>query len=741
MFHFLTRKGLVQSVEYSADDTCSPMIQTSSAEEWRIQGFNLMDNHIYELAAKCFRHSRLRAEQEGKQNAFFPPCWQLEAECHAHHLCKKASEQDDGSRDRKQFFLLAANAFLEAGHGRHASRCLFSCDEFDLAGRLYEKLMAFEPDDSELAKKCVRCFLSAGASNKAIQVMLSCGMVRSAFMMLYRAQDYEKACKILDDHPDFVPPDDMSLDRLLKLSAQKLVTAQGKSARERFLAAVRKMESPEDMCHFLGLRVDTKTDLVSVLKDRGWHCQAASALADDGRVVKAAELLESLESPKAEESTLAIELRVHHSLSDGCLSSIDHLRRALSISKSLSKAGASEAGSEDSVASKGDTGMALRGLWIELEIARRTSSVDERRALLSSLLDQSDQHVVCSSLSRYELMLTHLASFGGVKAATLEDAWNLLEMLGVVLRDFEKVLMQGDSGNMVRAEQFVGLARKDGTTCVSKWGKVLLDSTFPDVMCVERGDQFVVNQRSFASSLRRKVGLLMLDALSLVHDALDNYTVLDTVVDPERDAKRLRQAMLRVWAIKRTTSVLLLPELADLKPGTRQGVPVFKTSQSVGMAKESKPRSGEELLEAACRRVVEMVCPSLERDAVAKLSEAFPEDSPWANELAAAREAILQTTHKMISSVLDGRFDRKTPHTLSLAITTLESMSCRDSETESVLCKMKRHAVYQHLYDAITMRRDGNPQAEGVSYLRYIRKSIAKVIPCLTSHPPVPFPS
>ncbi len=212
MFYFLQRRQLVEVLSYFSSQTHMPLAVETSREEWHKRGENLRDNGMLVLAAKCFAKAG---------------DLQLENEVTAQQLANDALREKDARR-RRQVFFEAAERFLAAGHRAtlHAAKCFVEAGELRLAAQLFCLSGAH-------LHQAVRCYRQLGDFTAAVDLLLQHGRVRRALEILKRESKPEAALRVLDSHPEFVPPDELLSDNFVEAAIVAVERTTVSDSQER----------------------------------------------------------------------------------------------------------------------------------------------------------------------------------------------------------------------------------------------------------------------------------------------------------------------------------------------------------------------------------------------------------------------------------------------------------------------------------------------------------------------------
>jgi tetratricopeptide (TPR) repeat protein len=239
MFYYLEKRQLVQTLASFAGETFMPMAVHSGVDEWRAQGKNLRDNGLYQLAAKCFA-------QSGDKD--------LETEAQALHLsCRRANEVS--GKERQKCFFEAAEKFLSIAKAVEAANCFYEAEYYELAGRCFvaAAMRLKQEKDKQaqdtLLRNAMKSFRRANKTDQALDLLVKLGRMKTALRQLKQDHKYDKAVALLEQHPTFKPPDELSMSTFVKLSAAQQASLRNSAKDEasraqattRFLEAVSKV--------------------------------------------------------------------------------------------------------------------------------------------------------------------------------------------------------------------------------------------------------------------------------------------------------------------------------------------------------------------------------------------------------------------------------------------------------------------------------------------------------------------
>ena len=209
MFELLAALNLVRVFDSSSTDSISAEIDldgaqknrgmavSSSKEEWKRRGDNLLANKLYAQAEICYKKSGSKT---------------LEHRSKGHRLVGAAKRSDETGR--KELLKEAAECFLLGDWPTEAAKCLAHARHHELAADIWESL-----NDWEQAGKLYRKASRIDGETRDRRRMLgkigaqkfeSGGLFREALLLLQGCNAFVECIDLLDRHSDFVPQDDIS---------------------------------------------------------------------------------------------------------------------------------------------------------------------------------------------------------------------------------------------------------------------------------------------------------------------------------------------------------------------------------------------------------------------------------------------------------------------------------------------------------------------------------------------------
>jgi len=202
--------------------------------------------------------------------------------------------------------------------------------------------------DTRLARDAVRCYRKAGLLDCAVDVLVEMRKLETALRLLKDEHKYDKALQVLDAHPSFVPPPDLSAHEFLRQAAAALGlacsnargsgggggggTGGGRRSRatqaeeaakraKREEAETAFMKALERMPELEGQRLLRRYGFHAVLERKllqgKEYAKAAQIMYEDARGAAAVGLLLSLPAPTSAELLLAAHLSAQLAFSLG----------------------------------------------------------------------------------------------------------------------------------------------------------------------------------------------------------------------------------------------------------------------------------------------------------------------------------------------------------------------------------------------------------------------------------------
>lgn len=313
------------------------MAVSSTKEEWKARGDNLMSNRIFKPAEMCYRKSgdkRLELKARGYKHV---------------QSARKANKNERTNRLRQ-----AALCFLECDDCRRtrieAAKFLTIAGEFLYASEVYLSVKQWSKAAKQLEKAC-----ADGADNatkrqiarRGAEAYENAGELTKAGRLLVSVRDFDHCKQLFSRHPRFVPSEDMAPERLIKLAAEdylrsdrfdrmlEVLSSLNIEQQLFFLAGKAKMlaeecerltrlQSTSDRLHSQASRsakqLEEKTALwhriitgqVDIYERDGQLSEAASIEGRRGNLQQAARILQQSSDPVELEQAGEIALRILH---------------------------------------------------------------------------------------------------------------------------------------------------------------------------------------------------------------------------------------------------------------------------------------------------------------------------------------------------------------------------------------------------------------------------------------------
>jgi len=176
LFYYLEKRQLCNATSVLGQTSPQGLAVESSAEEWQVQGKNLLQRGMFDLAAKCFSKSGdVRAEHEAI----------------AQHLIWHVAPTQLGNPAKLvKVYLEAAESFMAAGNAElSVARCCYSAGVqaekegdakrsrafFELSGKVFAWLARADPVNDKILKRAIGCLRKGGSLNTAVELLVSRG--------------------------------------------------------------------------------------------------------------------------------------------------------------------------------------------------------------------------------------------------------------------------------------------------------------------------------------------------------------------------------------------------------------------------------------------------------------------------------------------------------------------------------------------------------------------------------------
>jgi len=536
LFYYLEKRHLCDAKSVLGQTSAQGLAVESSAEEWQVQGKNLMQRSMFHLAAKCFRKSGdVRSENEAI----------------AQHLIRHVAPPLLGNAPQLvEVYLEAAERFMAAGNNElSVARCCYSAGVqagkegdvkrsrafYDVAGSVFSWLARADIGNDLFLRRAIGCLRKAGSISAAVELLVARGRHSQALKLLRDERLWSQALLFLDSHHAEFAPEQLTIQRnaLLHESASEHAVKASNPRNPRreasyaeFMRVVALMDEEDEELHLL--MHGYKEELVERHIQRGAFVKAAKVLSADNRRVEAANILTET-NPNAKETDfeLATELLLAHAVQEQC-SEDDRLKAVAKAQQLQARLGESSD----------------RGL--ELFMARIDPDGNSKEARFRRLREACSQqeHALVHVLVEYELFC-HANPGTHFHFADPERSRQMQERAMVLTRDVDSIttmLVANDLSNEVehlRCEQVFGLRRRFGSCCISPARKAIMDwmletdsakdqqravVTFEDDMLIDVS-LFVSALRQYLLQIRKNLinkavlinALTLNSALTLVH--------------------------------------------------------------------------------------------------------------------------------------------------------------------------------------------------------------------------------
>eukprot|EP01102_Stenamoeba_stenopodia_P012541 TRINITY_DN3978_c0_g1_i2.p1 TRINITY_DN3978_c0_g1~~TRINITY_DN3978_c0_g1_i2.p1 ORF type:complete len:1649 (-),score=507.99 TRINITY_DN3978_c0_g1_i2:45-4790(-) len=203
LFEFWKREQLVEELTTESGSLLKEsIVQKTSKEAWKQQGLNMLRNHHYTQASKCFQYSgdeayRKKAEALNvaveasnimRQSIMVPGVkWTK----------KQVQEAQSREQEAKAMFGQAGNEFLELRLPKYAARCFASAGDHEKAAKLFESRGAY--DDA------ARCYYSAELWQRAAQCYVKLQKVQDAIECLEKGSLWQELLETLSSFRTLIP--------------------------------------------------------------------------------------------------------------------------------------------------------------------------------------------------------------------------------------------------------------------------------------------------------------------------------------------------------------------------------------------------------------------------------------------------------------------------------------------------------------------------------------------------------
>ena len=194
LFYYLEKRQLCNATSVLGQTSPQGLAVESSAEEWQVQGKNLLQRGMFDLAAKCFSKSGdVRAEHEAI----------------AQHLIRHVAPTQLGNPAKLvKVYLEAAESFMAAGNAElSVARCCYSAGVqaekegdakrsrafFELSGKVFAWLARADPANDKILKRAIGCLRKGGSLNTAVELLVSRGYHAQALKLLRDERQWSQA--------------------------------------------------------------------------------------------------------------------------------------------------------------------------------------------------------------------------------------------------------------------------------------------------------------------------------------------------------------------------------------------------------------------------------------------------------------------------------------------------------------------------------------------------------------------
>ncbi|XP_059158005.1 TPR and ankyrin repeat-containing protein 1-like isoform X2 [Physella acuta] len=283
MFEYFKVLKLVDCIGNTESDTINDDLmfaETSSMVEWKYAGDNYMKQHLYSVAAKCYR----KAELPDKEKLAL-----------AYQTALEASRLKTSPKEMRDKYLRAGNQFLKCGDLHRAALCFQNSRDYSLAALAYERNGEFEEASVQYRRvqntlEESRCLEQIGKFNRAIRVLVEKKFFDRAIDCLHR---YDILINKLKQEKKVIPAvlleskpsDTYSEERLCYSAAEYHHELNDKS---KTLAAIHRVKDKDVQINFLQKK-GYLIEAAEIMRKTGDTEQAATLMLMTGETDKALE--------------------------------------------------------------------------------------------------------------------------------------------------------------------------------------------------------------------------------------------------------------------------------------------------------------------------------------------------------------------------------------------------------------------------------------------------------------------